>query len=108
MGAIDANYLEDRIHVQKYDDDASQETVCYTHTLYNQGGVYEGAESQYDFYNIYYGTEGDPPASQPYRIASIPTGYSAWFDWLADPDAEGRYGITSVDRYGNESAIVYP
>jgi len=68
----------------------------------------EPGEPKIRFYNIYYGTEADPPASQPYRIASIPTGFSAWLDWLADPVAEGHYGITSVDRQGNESAIVYP
>ena len=60
------------------------------------------------FYNVYYSTRGKPEASQDQRIASLPLGTSTYLDWLADPDTPGLYGITTVDRYGNESSITYP
>lgn len=43
----ETNYLNDRLYSQKYDNQTSQVTVCYTHTLYNSGGVYGGADAEY-------------------------------------------------------------
>lgn len=43
----DFNYLNDRIYIAKYNDPASQQTIAYTHTLYNSGGIYGGAGTQY-------------------------------------------------------------
>ena len=67
----------------------------------------EPSDSKIRYYNIYYSTSGNPQRSQSQRMASLPRGTSSYLDWLAHPTAPGSYGITSVDRYGNESAIVY-
>jgi chitodextrinase len=64
-------------------------------------------EPAYDktrYYNIYYSTAGVPAPIQQNRIASVPVGTSTYLDWLADPQAQGYYAITTVDRQGNESA----
>jgi hypothetical protein len=68
----------------------------------------EPADSKLRYYNIYYSTSGNPSAIQQQRIASVPAGTSGYLDWLADPAVQGYYGITSVDRYGNEGEVVYP
>ena len=67
----------------------------------------EPSESKIRYYNIYYSTSGNPQTTQAQRIASLPHGTSSYLDWLAHPTVSGSYGITSVDRYGNEAAIVY-
>lgn len=59
------------------------------------------------YYNVYYSTTGQPSANQSQRIASLAVGTNAYLDWLADPNASGIYGITAVDWYGNESAVIY-
>ena len=43
-GPSDTNYLDDRIYLAKYNDEESQETVCFTYTLFNNGGEYLGRE----------------------------------------------------------------
>ncbi|MGD0976784.1 MAG: hypothetical protein ABR875_00620 [Minisyncoccia bacterium] len=58
------------------------------------------------YYNIYYSNSANPSAIQQQRIASVPVGTATYLDWLADSSATGHYGITSVDGYGNESAII--
>jgi len=61
----------------------------------------EPSDNKIRYYNIYYGQNTLPVQEQ--RIASVPVGTTLYFDWLG----EGRnYGITSVDRYGNEGDIV--
>ena len=60
------------------------------------------------YYNIYYSTAGVPAVNQRSRIASLPVGTKQYLDWLADPNKDGRYAITSVDRHGNESSAVRP
>ena len=67
----------------------------------------EPSDSKIRYYNIYYSTSGNPARSQKNRIASVPVGTSTYLDWLADTSNDGYYGITSVDRYGNEGDIVY-
>ncbi len=67
----------------------------------------EPHDSKIRFYNIYYSNTSNPLPEQRYRIASLPAGTSSYLDWLADPDTQGYYGITSVDRQGNEGQIVY-
>ena len=67
----------------------------------------EPSDSKIRFYNLYYSNVNNPSAAQQYRIASLPDGTHTYLDWLADPVNPGYYGITSVDRYGNEGAIVY-
>lgn len=41
------DYGEDRLFAQNINDPASQITVCFTHTLYNNSGVYMGAGYEY-------------------------------------------------------------
>jgi len=67
----------------------------------------EPVDMKVRYYNVYYSTAGDPAAVQQQRIASLPVGTTTYLDWLADPKSQGYYGITAVDRYGNESAIVW-
>lgn len=43
----DPHYLNDRLFVQNVFDAASQKEICYTHTLYNNNGVYYGASYEY-------------------------------------------------------------
>lgn len=66
----------------------------------------EPSDSKVRYYNIYYATGGNPLATEAYRIASVPVGTATWLDWCAHTSAQPYYGITSVDRQGNESAIV--
>lgn len=69
----------------------------------------EPVDGKIRYYNIYYSTSGNPGTNQSERIASLPAGIVAtYLDWIADRSVSGYYGITSVDRYGNESSIVYP
>ena len=58
-------------------------------------------------YNIYYDSTANPSATQAKRIATVPKGIAAWKDWLAVLATKGKWGITSVDKYGNESTILY-
>ena len=67
----------------------------------------EPVDAKVRFYHIYYSTAGQPAAGQQRRIASLPVGIDTYLDWLADTGATGIYGISSVDWYGNESAVVY-
>ncbi len=67
----------------------------------------EPNDSKIRYYNIYYSNSSNPSPIQQRRIASVPVGTSSYLDWLADPVNLAYYGITSVDRYGNESAIVF-
>ncbi|MFC2174137.1 hypothetical protein ACFLU6_16195, partial [Acidobacteriota bacterium] len=67
----------------------------------------EPNDSKVRYYNIYYSTSGNPSASQNSRIASLHAGTATYLDWLADPSNPGFYGITSVNRQGIESTIVY-
>lgn len=55
------------------------------------------------YYNIYYSNVSLPSINQENRIASISRGHNTYLDWLADPDSEGYYQVTSVDSQGNES-----
>ena len=80
-------------------------TVQSNHGQYRLNWTQPG-DAKIRYYNIYYSNSLDPTAVQQKRIASVPAGNSTYLDWLADPPAVGHYGITSVDGYGNESAIV--
>ncbi len=40
--------LNDKIYTQKYNSSSSQQIVCHTHTLYNNGGTYAGASYEYN------------------------------------------------------------
>ena len=66
----------------------------------------EPSDQKIRYYNIYYSNSSNPAAIQQDRIASVPKGNSKYLDWLADPSNPGYYGITSVDRHGNECPIV--
>lgn len=68
----------------------------------------EPQDDRVRYYNIYYSTGEAPRVDQNNLIASLPLGTAKYLDWLADPDKDGRYAITSVDRYDNESKPVYP
>lgn len=68
----------------------------------------EPANPKLRYYNIYYSGSNRPSATQAERIASVPVGSSEYLDWLAAQSGASYYGITSVDRYGNESSIIYP
>lgn len=68
----------------------------------------EPSDTKVRYYNIYYSNLSNPTAIQQQRIASVPVDTNKYLDWLADQASAGYYGITSVDRYGNESNIVYP
>ncbi|MCB4756106.1 MAG: hypothetical protein LHV69_03585 [Elusimicrobia bacterium] len=63
----------------------------------------QGDTSKIRYYNIYYSDAGDPQAIQQHRIASLPVGTNTYLDWLAGSNP--HYGVTAVDRYGNESDI---
>ncbi|MEA1925001.1 MAG: hypothetical protein U9M95_03940 [Candidatus Altiarchaeota archaeon] len=67
----------------------------------------EPGDSKIRFYNAYYSNQSNPPADQRHRFASLPAGSSTYLDWVADPNSPGYYGITAVDRQGNEGLIVY-
>lgn len=58
-------------------------------------------------YNIYYDSTSNPAATQANRIATVPKGTAAWKDFLAVLATPGKWGITSIDKYGNESTILY-
>jgi hypothetical protein len=84
----------------------------FTATQTSTAGHYElswtePGDAKIRYYNVYYSTTGDPIADQSERIASLTAGTDGYLDWLADPNLPGIYGITSVDRYGNESPIMY-
>ena len=59
------------------------------------------------YYNIYYSIEGNPPPTQHRLISSVPGSGHNYIDWQARQDEPAYYGITAVDRQGNESAIAY-
>jgi|GEM_PF-3149889 len=75
-------------------------------------GVYELTwESPPDmdirYYNIYYSVAGNPARDQRRLIAS-PGGLSTRFvDWQANTSYSPFYGVTAVDRAGNESPATY-
>jgi hypothetical protein len=41
------NFADDRLYVAAYNNPGSQQTVAYTHTLFNSNGVWAGAATQY-------------------------------------------------------------
>jgi hypothetical protein len=57
--------------------------------------------------NIYFSIAGPPSADQHRRIASLPVSTSTFLDWQADSTHTGYYGVTVVDRQGNESTIAH-
>jgi len=65
----------------------------------------ELGDSKVRYYNIYFSPLSNPQAVQTFRIASLPIGTNTYLDWLAP--SGGFYGLTAVDRYGNESRIMY-
>ncbi|MFA5857290.1 MAG: hypothetical protein WC867_08050 [Candidatus Pacearchaeota archaeon] len=67
----------------------------------------EPNDSKIRYYNIYYSNESNPIADQNYRIASLTKSWNHFIDNAADINKVGYYGITSVDRYGNEGNIIY-
>ena len=67
----------------------------------------EPSNNKIRYYNIYYATSENPQKTQSQRIASVPRGTASYLDWLAAPGVSVRYGLSSVDRYGNESDLVY-
>ncbi|UCF79678.1 MAG: hypothetical protein JSW03_05410 [Candidatus Eiseniibacteriota bacterium] len=75
-------------------------------------GVYElswerPADNDVRYYNIYYSVAGHPARDQRRLIAS-PGGLTArYVDWQANPSYSPFYGVTAVDRAGNESAAAY-
>ncbi len=75
-------------------------------------GVYEltwepSAESDVRHYNIYYSVAGHPARDQRRLIAS-PGGLSTKFiDWQANPNYPPYYGVSAIDRAGNESPAAY-
>jgi len=84
----------------------------FTYSNLSEAGQYnltwtEPNDGKVRYYNIYYSNESNPSAEQRYRIASIIKGISRYYDLFADNSTSGYYGITSVDRYGNEGQIVY-
>jgi hypothetical protein len=87
----------------------SPQNFKYNHTetlwLYRLSWA-EPEDTKVRYYNIYYSNLSNPVAKQEYRIASVPKGTTSYIDWLADTGSPGYYGITSVDRYGNEGVIV--
>jgi hypothetical protein len=59
------------------------------------------------YYNIYYSVAG-PPACTQQRLIASPGGTSTKFiDWQANPAYAPFYGVTAVDRAGNESLPRY-
>lgn len=66
----------------------------------------EPNDSKVRYYNIYYSRTGPPPTDQQHRIASVAVGTTTYIDWLSDRSMPGYYGITSVDRQGNEGGEV--
>jgi len=69
------------------------------------------SDSDIQHYNIYYSVAGNPAASQQRLILSPPSQTNSIIDWQARLDVADDnqfYGITVVDRQGNESLITYP
>ena len=59
------------------------------------------------YYNIYYRPDGiTPTTEQRNLVASVPYGYTAYRDWLADSGLAPSYTITAIDYWGNESDSV--
>lgn len=58
-------------------------------------------------YSIYYDSATNPSPVQAKRIATVPKGTTSWKDWGAVLASKGKWGITSIDKYGNESTILY-
>ena len=58
--------------------------------------------------NIYYAAgEANPAIDQTCRIASMPRGTLQYIDFASKPGAAGRYAVTAVDSFGNESKPVF-
>lgn len=58
-------------------------------------------------YSIYYHETVNPSPVQANRIATVPKGTTSWKDWGADLSVKGKWGITTIDKYGNESSVLY-
>ena len=59
------------------------------------------------YFNIYYSIAGAPSATQDRLIASPDPARGKFIDWQANPANAPFYGVTAVDRAGNESLPVY-
>jgi hypothetical protein len=64
-------------------------------------------ERKVRYYNLYCSSTGRPEPVQAHRFASPPRGTTEYLDWAAPPAGPVFYGLTAVDRQGNESAPVY-
>lgn len=75
-------------------------------------GVYQltwtgPADKDVRYYNIYYSVAGAPATTQARLIASPGAKSSKFIDWQANPGFAPFYGVTAVDRAGNESLPRY-
>jgi len=65
------------------------------------------ADEDLRYFNIYFSSVGNPQAIQQRRIVSPPGSETEYLDWTAPLGGAAYYGITAVDRQGNESAPAY-
>lgn len=63
----------------------------------------DSADTRY--YNIYVSFGSAPQATQAYRVDSPPLGQTAYVYWQGDPNVAPVFGLTTMDRHGNESAM---
>lgn len=71
-------------------------------------GVYQltwqgSVDNDVRYYNIYYSVAGPPACTQQRLIASLRSIATKFIDWQANPGYAPFYGVTAVDRAGNES-----
>ena len=59
------------------------------------------------YYNIYYSVTGPPALTQQRLVASPGSTSTKFIDWQANPAYAPFYGVTAVDRAGNESLPKY-
>jgi hypothetical protein len=57
------------------------------------------------YHNVYVSLGNPPQAAQPYLVDSPPLGSNAYIYWQGDPEIAPQFGITAVDRQGNESTL---
>lgn len=65
----------------------------------------DSADTRYYNYNIYVSFGSAPQATQAYRVDSSPLGQTEYVYWQGDPNVAPVFGLTTVDRRGNESVM---
>jgi hypothetical protein len=55
------------------------------------------------YYHVYFSSQERPQTVPARRIVSPPKSCTRYLDWTAPLEGRAYYGLTAVDRQGNES-----